>query len=125
MSQQNKNTVSIDFSDKVFNESTLFWRHELLHRETLRDYSSRIQMYQSQRDLLEKEFVTAALDVADQTAEAKSELTADCFKRVAQAESDWLTLIRESRIQQSPGWLYKLAWSGFNRKANMPAAPRA
>ena len=48
----------------TYDEATLFWRHEALHRETLRDYPTRMAVYQQKRDELEDGFITAGLSSA-------------------------------------------------------------
>ena len=45
-------------TDEADKES-LFWKHERLHRETLRDYPTRIALYEDERDAVEAEMVEA------------------------------------------------------------------
>ena len=40
-----------------YDEATLFWRHETLHRATLRDYATRSALYRDEREGLERRFI--------------------------------------------------------------------
>jgi dipeptidase len=99
----------------IYNAATLFWRHEILHRATLRDYASRIALYQDERDELERRFIAGAFTCADRTA-----YTAQCFAEADQATQRWIDRVRPSDLLAHQTMLYSIAWRGFNRSANMP-----
>jgi secernin len=104
-----------------FDPSTMFWRHEQIHRLTLIDYPERIKLYQSQRDELEAEFVAKALKSAGCAPAEKAEIPAHCFQLAKEAEVDWLEQLVLEQDKRPAGHkknylLYNLAWSGFNRR---------
>lgn len=92
-----------------FDPATMWWRHEVLHREVLRNHPARLAVYADERDALEASFLAAAPD--DRAA-----FTADCFSRAAQAEQHWLQAVREVPEARLP-LLYKRAWDSWNADA--------
>jgi dipeptidase len=99
---------------KHFDPSTTWWRHELLHRETLRNYPERIAAFAQDRDDLEREFLARAAKAGDRAA-----FTAECFAQAADAEEKWLVEVRGTRVASSPA-LYGRAWRTWNDQAGMP-----
>ena len=99
----------------TYDAAALFWRHEVLHRATLRDYATRIVLYQDERDELERRFSAGALTCADRTA-----YTAQCFAEADQATGRWIERVRPADLLTHQSLLHSLAWRDFNRSANMP-----
>jgi len=101
----------------TFNPATLFWRHEILHRSTLRDHENLVATFSDERDTLEREFVAEAFSTRTKDSAARAAISAECFERADKAESKWL-----ARVQSAPSkgkWLHTQAWTGFNREAKM------
>lgn len=98
-----------------FDERTLFWRHEVLHRATLRNYGRLHPLYAGERDALESSIFTAALaGPADRAAFA-----AECHARADRAEDDWRERVLAAGAPDVRGALYRMAWEGWNRKAGL------
>jgi secernin len=106
-----------------YDPSSLFWRHELLHRATVQDFQHRIATYAAERDALEGEFVEGGLAIASAPAENRARFSAECFAKALAIESNWY-----ERVKQVPAepkntwsyWFYNYAWNKFNKEANMP-----
>ena len=83
---------------KRYDPSTLWWRHELLHRATLQNYPERIATFAKLRDDLEAQFLTQAA-----TAPDRGKFTAECF-----AASDAMIgiseFIRADQLLAVPIW---------------------
>ena len=103
----------------TYDAGTLFWRHEALYRSTLRDYDTRIKLYQSERDTLEQRFIEKALSGTPRSASERSALSAECFAQADAAEAGWLERLRSSEVRRARNWLYALAWNQFDRQARM------
>jgi hypothetical protein len=73
----------------TYDAAALFWRHEVLHRATLRDYATRIALYQDERDELERSFVAGVLAGAGRTA-----YTTQCFAEADQATGRWIERVQ-------------------------------
>lgn len=101
----------------VYDPAMPWWRHEDLHRETLRDYASRAPLLASEQAALECEFARAV--EAARTAEAaeRLDLTCGCFARAEAAEQRWLAQMRSMPVQHPQGWLYRRAWQGFDKQS--------
>ena len=104
---------------ETYDPSTPFWRHESLHRETLRDFDTRIRLYQENRDALENEFVSGALDRLHSVPSERGMFSARCFADASAAELKWLERIQSQKIQKRNNLFYTLAWKHFNRQAQI------
>ncbi len=104
----------------TYDAATLYWRHEALHRATLRDYLTLIQLYHTERDALERGFVERALDCAFWPAAERAAFAADCFAQADAAEMRWLEQVSSAGVQKRPGRFYAMAWDRFNRRSGMP-----
>jgi dipeptidase len=105
----------------TYNEATLWWRHEDLHREVLRDYARRIKEITPELDAMETEFLDDVREQMESSSEERLAFTKLCFDRAERAESQALDRIRELPISQRRPLLDKMAWRKFDRKAERPA----
>lgn len=96
--------------------SSLWWRHERLHRAVLRNYGSRLATYQDERDEMETEFLERSWSTAH---EERGEFMRECFDRADAALEEWL-----SRVKDVParGWtrpLFRRRWRKQNEHAGL------
>ncbi len=98
-----------------FDPALRFWRHERLHRSTLKDYPKRAPLYQGERDALEAGFVSRALELADHPASERAAFVERCFSEAEAAEERWLAQVQAAPATSQPGLLFQAAWRGFNR----------
>ncbi len=104
----------------IYNEDSLFWRHEALHRATLQDYATRIKVYKQDRKNLEEEIISPALNLANRSTDERFAYSRQCFQDIDEAEASWLASVQKAPIQNRQGFLHSLAWNTFNRQAKMP-----
>lgn len=102
-----------------YDAATLWWRHEALHREVLRNYPARLTAYRAERDEMEARFVEQALAATCAPAEERARLSERCFQEANEALDRWLARVREIPAVERPS-LYTWAWRRFNRQAKMP-----
>lgn len=114
--------------------ATLWWAHERLHRAVIRDYPTRMPVYQQERDELEATFLHEAAEMrtryggvsANDRAEPLASFTASCFERAAAATEGWIEAVASTPVQHRPPALFSLAWNRFDRQAAfVPAEPAA
>lgn len=79
-----------------YSPDNLWWRHELLHRSVVRDYSARLPAYREERNALEASFLAEAGRVGLSSAE-RLELTRECFDRAEESRGRWV-----ERVQATP-----------------------
>jgi len=101
-----------------YDEAALWWRHENLHREILRDYATRIKVVQNEREHLEPEFIEGSKDAARKSIEDKLKFSDSCFANAEKIEDAWLRKIKPMPGQNRRPLLDKIAWQQFDREAS-------
>jgi secernin len=102
-----------------YDSQSLFWQHELLHREVLKDYGARMTAFAAERDALETQFVEGGLNLAGASAKQRGKYSAECFSRAGTHESGWLKRVREISVHPRGAWLHNIAWGKINREAKI------
>jgi len=90
-----------------FDPETLWWRHEMFHREVLRDFQPRLQSIATERDELEQKFLSCG------------PLPSNCFEEAAAAEDRWLEKVRQLHSRRKPHFIYRQFWKKQNREAGI------
>jgi len=102
----------------MYDAASLFWQHELLHREVLRAYDTRLAAYREKRDLLEEKFIQDARAILEGDNIQRKEFAQECFSAAQRAEKEWLEAVRKVPAQKQRS-AYAQAWRQYNRKAQM------
>lgn len=102
----------------TYDEATLWWRHENLHREVLRDYANRIRMIEAERNSLETDFLHRVEEMKDESQAGRAVLTQTIFDEAEIREEQWLTKVIDQPIGNRRPLLDQIAWQSFDRKAN-------
>lgn len=102
----------------TYDEQTLWWRHENLHREVLKDYAVRRPIFQEERDRLEEGFLEKASEIERKSKVKRAAFTEECFLQVESAEAEWLDSVTQLPIQSHRPFLDKVGWKGFDREAD-------
>ena len=100
----------------TYDEASLWWRHESLHRAVLRDYAARLPLYRRERDSLEGDFIRAAVEMPKKSAAERAAFSARCFARAGEATARWTEQVVSAEKKHRPPY-YAWAWRGFNRRA--------
>ncbi len=101
----------------TYDEAALWWRHENLHREILRDYATRIREILPERNALEAAFIAGSQEHIDSGVEQRKAFTAQCFVQADQTETRWLEQVRDLLIEHPRPLLDKMAWRKFDRQS--------
>lgn len=102
----------------TYDQQTLWWRHEDLHREVLKDYAVRRALFQEEWEQLEVDFVQKAAEFGGASKAKRAAFTEECFVTVEQAEAKWLASVQASPVQSRRPILDRAAWKGFDREAD-------
>lgn len=100
-----------------FNPNTLWWRHELLHREVLRDFQPRLNTYAGERNKLEAKFLYGA---ASSDENDRFSFVQKCFLEASTAEDKWLKQVKEIPVLRKQNFIYRRFWEKQNREAGLP-----
>jgi len=95
---------------------SVYWVHEALHREVIKNYPARAAVFSEDRDRLEEEFIQGALALRDAPLVERKAYSASCFQKAAAAEKEWLEEV--IKIPTKHKFFHSLAWGGFNRNAD-------
>jgi secernin len=106
--------------EQQFDGKSLWWRHEILHRSVIVDYSARLPLFSSERDALEADFVARAERMEKSTPQERLSLTRACFQESALAASRWIARVQKEPIREKTNILFRTAWNNFNKQANFP-----
>ena len=96
----------------TYDEQSLWWRHERLHRALLADHAAGMALIAAERDALEAGF-RARIDGADDLKAA----VADCWREAGEAEARWAQALQPAR---PGGSAYARSWARLNGVAGMP-----
>jgi hypothetical protein len=100
---------------RTYDGRSLWWRHEDLHRATLRDYAALLPLYRAEQQALEARLRDEA--VAARTPQERARCSREAFDEAARAEDRWLDVVR-SRRPAGPGHgPFARAWRSFDRAA--------
>jgi secernin len=112
--------LSVKAPGKDFDETTLFWNHEALHREILKDYAARIPVVTDEREALEAQFLEQADQVGKDPESVRLSFSKACFDKVTETERVWLQKVKNIHIKSRNAFYYDLAWKELNRVVGMP-----
>jgi len=106
----------------MYDNKTLWWRHEALHRMVIRDYPIRIQLIQKERDELEDAFIRTCGGVVQRSHFERGLFTKRCFSQAQESTLHWTEQVCMPKVRSRSGRLYQAAWRGFNKKAKFPGS---
>ena len=110
--------------EAAYNKAALWWMHETLHREVLRDYASRQPLFRGKADTLEASFVQQAGDLMAASAEERRAFSQGCFDQAREATLEWRNEVaKKPLMRRLPIW-YATAWNRLNRRAGLAAPVR-
>ena len=108
---------------ETYDAAALYWMHERLHRGVLKDFPARLEIFREERDTLEERSISEALASADRTDLERRDLSVRFFTDANKAEGRWLETISGVNSGRKLPLLYRIAWKGFNKAAQMPDPP--
>ena len=101
----------------VYDETTHWWRHENLHREVLREYSSRIQLIKTAIEEFEGHFLDEVTRLDKSSTAGRKAITQNCFEQADLIEIELYEKIKTKPIKSGRPFMDKVAWRKFDRQA--------
>ena len=107
---------------ETYDEATLWWRHENLHREVLRDYATRITVIEAEQNSLETKFLARVKEGLADSSNERAALTQSCFIEADIHEAHWLANVIDLPVRNRRPVLDQIAWTRFDRQAKRSSA---
>ncbi len=112
----------------VYDETSLWWAHERLHRAVIDDYAARMPLYAAERDELEAVFVAQEEALyrriqgaaAPEREAALAEFDRRCFDRAASATRRWTEQVLAVPATSRPSRTHRKFWHKQNLLGNFP-----
>ena len=106
-----------------FDDRSLWWRHESLHRSLLRDFSHRLDTIRKERDAVEKSFVER-IDDAWKKGGPSSELMRaaiqQCWSEAQATERNWAAVLQATPVPRKAANSFDRSWNRYNDIASLP-----
>lgn len=113
-----------DRPEGTYASGSLWWRHETMHREVLRDFAARLPLVREEQGELEKSFLDRVRALQGAPVEARRALSRQCFQEAARLHEELQPRVASTPLQKRLPLLYALAWQNFNRKADLADTQR-
>jgi secernin len=103
----------------TYDQNTLYWNHEIIHRKILQDYAKRIQLIKDSQQQFEQEMLDEIGKNLASSLNKRKELSKKYFIKAGDLESIWHQTINTEKTKQSNRLLYRSAWKKFNEEAGL------
>ena len=103
-----------------YDAQTIWWQHELLHREVLKDFENRSAAVRAEQDQFERQWIEAALKNSKNSAREKMQITDQAFREAGELTQDWYEKVKRQPIARKNVFYYTSEWQTLNRKAHIP-----
>lgn len=100
----------------AYHESSLWWRHEKLHRTLLQDFSTRLPLITPERDRLEKEFLDAVYHAKDNSLKT---IMNEAFQTEFDRIPEWIEAVKKEPVWEKPSLPYRRYWTRQNQKVGI------
>jgi dipeptidase len=107
-----------------YDDLSLWWRHERLHRAVLRAYGPLQALFASELRALEERFVAAdeGLAAAQASPAERQAFSRDCWAQADEVLAAWTARVESAPASERQSWLYRRYWRQQNALAGMPPA---
>lgn len=102
-----------------YNSESLWWKHEILHREVLKDYPTRIDSYRQERDIFEENLRNRIKNSEDLSCNSRKEITRKAFEESKTKTDKWISKVRSCKTSYRNRWYYSSEWASINKKARI------
>lgn len=119
-----------------YDDQTLWWRHEKLHRLVLMDYQKRLSIFKEEREKLEQKIMRVTGEYIDQIkkqlkkeksleqrktiSEKLQNYSKEIFKETMAKENEWIKEVQGTALTTKPCIFYRLFWKRRNKWNKMP-----
>jgi hypothetical protein len=108
---------------ETFDPRSLWWRHELLHRRAMADFSGAVPEIRADFETLEAEFLAQAAAVRRGTGAEKRDFMEHCFSAALQRTEAWIARLRGRAGLRIEDPAYLAMWAKLNAEAGLTGLP--
>jgi secernin len=102
-----------------YDPDCLWWKHEILHREVLKDFSTRINCFRQERDVFEKELRESIKNSKSLSCNSRKIITKKAFEESLLKTDKWISKVRSLKNNYKNRWYYSSEWATINKKAGI------
>jgi len=99
-----------------YQPQTLWWRHEVLHRNVLADFEERLTVYKDERDKLEDNFLRSTQNHDGQNT---FHISSEAFSKAREKTEAWIEKVKSLPVKNRPNKIYRSYWNRQNKKADI------
>ncbi|RUA08924.1 MAG: peptidase U34 [Flavobacteriia bacterium] len=99
-----------------YKKDFLWWKHEVLHREILKDYKNRKSVIQKELEV----FQTEIIEQFQKNRDNDPDLTHKIFQKNYDLLEEWIDKVRSVPVKDKPNFIYRNYWKKMNKKAGIP-----
>jgi len=103
----------------VFDDKTLFWNHELLHRHILDDYQTRINLIKPEQKVFEQSMLNEVQQSKAKTLAERKTFTVNVFVKAGELEQKWFKKLEAVNRKHQNRLLYVQFWKKINKAAKL------
>ncbi len=103
----------------TYDEKTLYWRHEAIHRAILQDYAARIPLIKTDQVNYEEQMLAEVIQNLAGSFNKRKSISEKYFKLAQELEFTWLSKVNLHQTKRKNRLLYNMAWKKFNDEAKM------
>jgi dipeptidase len=104
----------------MYDDASLWWQHELLHREVLKDFAHRSGLFTDERDRVEKGWIADSLAAVNTPRKARRKISQDAFEQSVSLTAKWRDKVKKEEKKTGTIFYYDWEWRKNNRKAKIP-----
>lgn len=105
-------------STEKFDQRSLWWDHERIHRRVLQDFPTRHAYLSGEIGDLEKK-IEESVRVLEKNDSKKGRLTTSAFKQERDLYPNWMAALDKMPPEHKNGWFYTKYWQKNNQKAQI------
>ena len=81
-------------NDKV-DDSSLFWKHEYIHRTMIHSMKDQLKLLRDDRNQLEEKFVSESLQAVGQQADVRNAIVMNSYMQAIDVENLWVDKVKQ------------------------------
>jgi len=103
----------------TFDDKTLYWRHEAIHRAILQDYGVRLPLIKPDQVRFEDQMLEEVNQNLAGSYNKRKSISEKYFKIAQEIEAEWLQKVISQQTKHHNRLLHRSAWKKFNDEAKM------